>query len=272
MRPIASSPQLFALLSALVEERTGLHFAPSNAEAFWSRVVARVQDVDLDSALDYYYLLRYDDPAGAELQRLVDLLVVHETFFFRELDHLRLAVTLLGERAAAGHRPRCWSAACATGEEPVSLAVLLAEAGLLEGVELVASDISPRVLERARSGRFSRRALRDGHPEELARRWLRVEPDAVVAPARLVDAIAWRRVNLLDGAAVAALGPFDVILCRNVLFYFQDETTRAVARRLGSALVPGGGLVVGVSESLLRLGTGLEPVDRDGTFYYRRPS
>ncbi|MFP2963513.1 CheR family methyltransferase, partial [Myxococcus sp. 1LA] len=86
----------------------------------------------------------------------------------------------------------------------------------------------------------------------------------------LVDAVDWRRVNLVDAAAVAQLGAFDAILCRNVLIYFQDDTARRVVSVLARALVPGGHLLVGTSESLMRFGTALTCEERRGTFFYTK--
>jgi chemotaxis protein methyltransferase CheR len=101
--------------------------------------------------------------------------------------------------------------------------------------------------------------------------WLEIDDRVVTAQPRLTLSIDWRRVNLVDRDAVAALGVFDVILCRNVLIYFNDPTARRVVDGLTSVLRPGGALFVGVSESLLRLGTTLICEEKQGVFLYRRP-
>jgi chemotaxis protein methyltransferase CheR len=145
------SPALFAILRALVEDRSGLHYGAAEREIFFERVGARAAEAGFDSLLDYYYFLRYDPGAGAEMRALTDALVVNETFFFRELDALRVVVAhLIAPAVRRGLRPRIWSAACSTGEEPLTLAMLLADEGLLHDVDIVASDISERVLARAR--------------------------------------------------------------------------------------------------------------------------
>lgn len=265
-------PAVFAILSGLVQEATGLHFGLDAKEQFGDRVSSRAVERGLDSLLDYYYLLRYDDKDQAELMRLVDALVVNETYFFRELDQLEVAAAFLGERARAQGHARVWCAACATGEEPLSLAMLLAERGSLSSVELVATDISTRALARAASGRFGARSLRSPPPRAVADPWLQREGDAVVVRKELVKGVRWSRVNLMDDAAVAALGAFDAVLCRNVLIYFDDSTARGVVRRLARQLAPGGGLFVGVSESLLRLGVSLTCTERGDVFFYVRAS
>jgi chemotaxis protein methyltransferase CheR len=266
------TPQLFAILRAVVEERTGLHYDHDNQDLFAERVFTRVHDRGFDSPLDYYYHLRYDDADGAEMQRLADALVVNETYFFRELDQLEVAADLLAERARAGKgQVRAWSAACATGEEPLSLAMLLDARGALDRVELVASDISTRALERARSGRYGPRSIRSAPPRALER-WIERDGATIIVRPELVARIRWLRWNLVDPPAHPALGPFDVILCRNALIYFTDERVAKVVEGLVQRLLPGGALFVGVSESLMRLRTTLSCEERGGIFYYRRPA
>lgn len=267
------SPQLFAILTGLVEEKAGLHYGLQDKEIFADKVWSRAQEAGFDSLLDYYYFLRYDDPSGAELQGLIDALVVGETFFFREMDALEILIdTALEPKVKAGARPRVWCAACSTGEEPYTLSMLLDERGLLGRVEVVATDISARALQRAREGAAPRRSLRNVPRPELARKWLKVSGDQVLVGEALRQAVDWRRVNLLDQEAIRGLGIFDVILCRNVLIYFRDETIRAVVDGLTGQLVEGGLLCVGVSESLMRFPGALECEERQGAFFYRKTS
>ncbi|MGV3621556.1 MAG: CheR family methyltransferase [Archangium sp.] len=263
---------LFTILKTLVEARAGLHYGPEEQELFLARVTARADEAGFESLLDYYYFLRYDDAGAAELERLVDTLVVNETFFFRELQPLELIVErLLPPIIASGRRPRVWSAACATGEEPYTLAMLLAEREPLSRVELIGSDISTRALQRAKSGSFGRRSLRDSGESRLTARWLQPGPDGTNIDPMLRDAINWQRINLTEPSPMPPAS-CDVILCRNVLIYFSDETTARVVRTLTQALRPGGVLFVGVAESLLRFGSSLECQELDHVFLYRKPS
>jgi chemotaxis protein methyltransferase CheR len=270
--PLKLSPQVFAILRALIEEKTGIHYPDGERELLAERVSARAEEAGFESLLDYYYYLRYDARGPTELEALVEHLVVQETYLFRELEQLRALVThFIAPRVRAGQRVRVWSAACATGEEPLSVAALLAEERCLDGVDLLATDISARALERARTGRFARRSLRALGSAPSSAAWLEPCTDgAVKADPALLERISWRRLNLLDEEGVRALGLFDVILCRNVLIYFADATTTAVVERLTGALRPGGVLAVSVTESLLRFGTALSCEERDGVFFYRK--
>lgn len=273
MSTLDASRPVFTILSALVEDWAGLHYGPSEQDIFLEKVTARAEEAGFESLLDYYYYLRYDESGGAEIEKLIDALVVNETYFFRELQPLRVLVErLVAPRVAAGFRPRIWCAASATGEEPLTLAMLLAQAGLLERVELVASDISTRALDRARSGRFSRRSLREVPDPELARRFLHEDGDCVSAAAGLAEAIVWKQINLCAPSALTVVGPCDFILCRNVLIYFSDETAVRVIRQLTQLLNPHGALFVGVSESLLRFGTSLACEEVEQVFLYRKVS
>jgi chemotaxis protein methyltransferase CheR len=163
-----------------------------------------------------------------------------------------------------------WSAACSTGEEPTTLAILLDQRELLDRVEVIASDISAAAIAKARTGTFGRRALRDGYPAELAARYLEQGPGGVRPASRITDAIRYLNINLLDAAKVRHLGTFDAILCRNVLIYFRDAQIVRVVSTLRDQLAPSGVVLVGVSESLLRFGTALACEERGGAFFYRR--
>jgi chemotaxis protein methyltransferase CheR len=269
MSDLRCSPQVFAILTALVEERTGLSYSLKDLSLFESKAAARAADAGFESMLDYYYFLRYDDPERREFDALVEALLVHETFFFRELPALEAAIeALIAPRAALGKRVRVWCAACATGEEVLTLAMLLAERELLPHVELVASDISERALAKARRGVYSVRAMRQT-PVQRAARYLAQRGSDLVADPALLAAIDFRRINLLEPPP---LGTFDLILCRNVLIYFDDQRVRRVVQTLSDMLAPGGALVVGVSESLLRFGTALRCEELRGSFFYRKDS
>jgi chemotaxis protein methyltransferase CheR len=264
------TPQLFAIFSQLIEEVCGAHYEAGNRDLLLGKLEAHALDLGYDNLLDYYYWLRYDDTGGVGLQRLVEAIQVHETYFFRELGPLAQLVD--GHLAAiirTRGRARVWSAACSTGEEPFTLAMLLDDRGLLDRVELVASDISANAIARASSGRHGLRALRDGHPRDLARRYLEVASDGISVVPRIRAAVRFLTVNLLDGDAVRRLGRFDAIVCRNVLIYFSDGQSARVVARLTESLEPAGMIALGVAESLVRLGTALVCEEHRGSFFYR---
>jgi chemotaxis protein methyltransferase CheR len=271
MSDLPMTPQVFAILSGLIEERLGLFYALADKPLFENKIAARALELGFDSALDYYYFLRYDDANGAELDALAETLVVHETFFFREFDPLQTVLKrFVVPQIEAGARPRIWCAACSTGEEPATVAMWLAERALLDAVELIASDISEAALASARTGRYRSRSLRQIPSGVDPSRWLEPDHGTFLLDPKIRGAIQWRRLNLLDGAAVQTLGTLDVVLCRNLLIYFRDDVVRRVVGQLGDRLKPGGVLLVGVSESLMRFGTRLACEEHDGVFVYRK--
>jgi chemotaxis protein methyltransferase CheR len=263
------SPQLFTVFAGLVEESSGLHYAPGDRELFASKLIAHAAERGHDLLLDYYYRLRYDDQGGAELASLIEALLVHETYLFREIGALiDLVDRHIVPIVRAGRRARVWSAACSTGEEPYTLAMLLDARGVLDAVEIIATDISPVVIELARQGRLGRRALRDDHAVELAARYTEVSAHGITVAPRIRRSVQFSTMNLVDPAA-PPLGVFDVILCRNVLIYFRDEQILRVIDRLADQIAPDGVIAVGVSESLLRFGTRLSCEQRGSSFFYR---
>jgi chemotaxis protein methyltransferase CheR len=265
--PLPSS--VFTILSGLIEERLGIFYSPSDCDLLAEKVSPRAIERGFDSLLDYYYFLRYDPAAETELAPLADALVVNETYFGREPDQLvALADRLLPQLLEERDKVRIWSAACSTGEEPLTLAGLLNDRGLLPRVELVASDISQRALSVAKAGRFKGRSLRA--LPEAAKAWLDIDGPIATVKEPLARSISWHCLNLVDLGAVAELGRFDVILCRNVLIYFRDATIKTLTATFENSLTRGGYLLIGASESLLRLGTGLQCEEHGGAFFYRK--
>jgi chemotaxis protein methyltransferase CheR len=268
-RALPLSGAVFTILSGLIEERLGLFFSPQDSEILAEKVSPRALERGFDSLLDYYYYLRYDAGAAEELERLAEALVVNETYLGRELDQLSALVDqLLPPLLAERGRARIWSAACSTGEEPFTLAGLLNDRGLLPRVELLASDISQRVLSVAKRGKFSGRSLRSLPPAASA--WLERDGATTSVKPELLRAVQFHQLNLSDREAVQRMGKLDVVLCRNVLIYFRDATIKAVVESLASTLNPGGYLLIGASESLLRFGAALRCEEHGGAFFYRK--
>ena len=244
----------FNFIAGLLKSRSGLVITPDKTYLLETRLSAIMRENNLVGLPALIEVLR--QPAAEALRdRVVDAMTTNETSFFRDnhpFDTLRKTVLPgLIERRAASRSLRIWSAACSTGQEPYSLAMVLKDHfPILAGwrVEIVATDISPSVLERARSGLYSTFEVQRGLPIQMLVRHF----DQVGNEWRVKDDlrrnISFRPANLLED--FSALGMFDVVLCRNVLIYFDQETKTRILRAIAKNLASDGSLLLGGAESV----------------------
>ena len=266
------SRQSLTLLCDLIEETTGNYYNEQNLDLLGMKLENRLAERGLVSFLDYYYFLRYDPVREEEWPLLESAITVNETYFWREPGALELAVRELLPEIRARHKrpPRVWHAACASGEEPYSLVMALQEAGMSESVHLLATDLDRKVLELARHAIYRKRSVRP-LPEGWLERYFEALPGELWAlNAEVAARVSLRRLNLMDAAELERLPNFDLIFCRNVLLYFRTQRIQELLGRLGRLLTPGGYLVVGASESLLRFAPELEFEERGGVVVYRK--
>jgi chemotaxis protein methyltransferase CheR len=243
-----------------VERLTGIHLSPIKKAMLSGRLAKRLRDCGLSSFADYYRWID-DDGDREERQIAIDLITTNETFFFREPKHFdALRQNFLP--AMAGRRLRVWSAACSSGEELYSLAMILAaELGLDGAWDLLGSDISSRMLATARRGLYDMERAHHIPPDYLKRYCLRGTGEysgTLLVDRLLRQRVQLSRVNLIE--PLPELGQFDVIFLRNVIIYFDAETKRRVVRAVADKLRPGGWLVVGHSESLIGAPLHLESI------------
>ncbi|MGA9525620.1 MAG: CheR family methyltransferase [Myxococcaceae bacterium] len=263
-------------LATLLLERAGLKIAADGFHGLKLALKERMPALGIDDAEEYVRRLR--ERAGEhELRSLLPLVTVTHTEFFRDQRQFRaLEKNLLPEALARarrdGRKVRIWSAGCATGEEPYSLAMVLADMGAKpEEVDLWATDLNQAAVESARVGRYSLRRVGAVSPERVSRYFTPTEDGYQVRPL-LRDYVRFEGLNLA-APVFGKLGDrsFDVILCRNVIIYFDLPTIRGLMDRFHAALLPGAFLVLGYSESLFRVYDRFEMVEVDGAFLYRRP-
>jgi chemotaxis protein methyltransferase CheR len=262
---------VFVLLRDLIRDRIGVSFDDDKRDLLASKLADRLGHLGLKSFLDYFYLLRYGSGAEAEWPRLTDALSVQETYFWREFDQVRALVdVLVPQHVAAGRGPvRVWSAACATGEEPLSIAMALAEAGWFRRaeVEVVASDVSPAALEKARSGVYRERSFR-ALPPALREKYFAPVPGGWRVDPELHARVRFVAANLLEPADTAPLACSPFVFCRNVFIYFSAATVARVVKHFAERMPRPGYLFPGVSESLLRATTTLQLEEIGSAFVY----
>jgi len=199
-------------------------------------------------------------------------MTTNETFFFRDkipFDHMRETILPVLTQARANRRSlRIWSAASSTGQEPYSIAMLLKEAGQsLQGwrIEIVASDLSQSVLEKSKAGLFSQFEVQRGLPIQLLVKHFTQVGELWQINADIRAMVQYRQLNLLHD--FAQLGTFDVVFCRNVLIYFDQETKTGIFDRLAKVLEPDGVLALGAAESVIGVSDAFKPYpDRRGLY------
>jgi chemotaxis protein methyltransferase CheR len=261
-----------ALIRTLINERTGMYFDNGKSDLLIDKLSPLVIERGFSSYLDFYYLLKYDEGARAEWQDVMNALSVQETYFWREIDQVRALVqTLLPQWHArkGGSTLRIWSAACATGEEPLTIAMALNEAGWFEraSIEIVASDASSKAIERAVRGVYRARAFRN-LPPELRDRYFEPEGADWRVRSDLHGRIKWNVANLMEEEQIAPLASADAIFCRNVFIYFSENTIRRAVHSFAKFIRPPGHLFIGAAESLLRLSTDFNLIEIDDAFVY----
>jgi chemotaxis protein methyltransferase CheR len=264
------------LLRDLVHGHAGLYYDEQRLDFLRDRLSPLAVDRGFDSLLDYYYLLKYDANAEEEWTRAIDALSVQETYFWREFDQVRALVDSIVPRLISlGRRPvRIWSVPCATGEEPLSLAMALEEAGWFDRamIEIHASDASAAALARARTGRYGARAFRQLSPE-LRHKYFDADAersDWTVKSALAARVSSWTRVNVVR-ASELMLSRCDVIFCRNLFIYFNEASVRQVVEAFADRMPSPGFLCVGASESLLRVTARFDLQDIAGAYVYVKP-
>ena len=266
------TPSAFALLRDLIHDRTGIYFEDGKQDILADKLSPRVIEAGFDSFLDYYYLLKYDTSRQEEWDRLMDTLSVQETYFWRETDQIKaLTEVILPEytKAYPGQPIHIWSAACATGEEPLSIAMALAESDWLGRMRFVihASDASPKALEKARQGVYRDRSFRN-LPPQLKAKYFQEGPDGHRVSPLLHEKILWGRANLMVEEEIRSLARYPFIFCRNVFIYFSEKSIMRAVELFHRYMPTPGYLFTGASESLLRITRDFELEEMGGAFVY----
>ena len=262
------------LLRDLIASRTGIYYDDGRIDVMRDRLSPLAIERGFDSLLDYYYLLKYDTGDLTAWPKVMDALSVLETYFWREADQFQaLAREIVPAIAAArSGAVRIWSIPCATGEEPLSIAMALEEAGCFGrfAIEIHASDASARALARAQERRYGERSFRQ-LPLAWRDKYFVRDGNGWRVRESLFDRItSWTRVNLMDPVESATLERSDVVFCRNLFIYFTPDAIRDVVSRLAAHMPRPGYLCVGTAESLLRLTTSFELRDIGGAYVYVR--
>ena len=248
------TPTDFDYVSQVLRRRSGLVLTPEKAYLIQSRVAPLLRRHGLASLEALVLRMRGGDE---KLTRdVVEAMTTNESFFFRDktpFDHFeKLILPRLLQARAAERRLRIWCAAASTGQEPYSLAMILRErAHLLKDwkVDIVGTDLSTEVLERAKAGLYSQFEVQRGLPVQLLVKYFTKEGDQYRIKDEIRGAVQYKVANLLD--PFVGFGTFDVVFCRNVLIYFDEPTKRSVLDRIAHLMPDDGYLLLGAAESVV---------------------
>lgn len=266
------------LLSDYVRDYCGLLIHDSQELLFQKRVKKRVDANKLVSAKEYYHFLRFDSKGAEEMRELVNILTVNETYFFRESPHMEmfsnLLFRILKTRNTDKKILRIWSAACSNGAEPYSLAILIVESGMFPlndwKIEIVGTDINTEMVRAARKGVFTASAFRIT-PAQLRDKYFKeIEKGCWEVDDKIKRMVSFSQMNLHSASQMRLVRDMDVILCRNVLIYFDDTGKKEVVERFYDSLAPEGYLVIGQSESLFRITNVYNIVPMGNAILYQR--
>ncbi len=264
----------FLILRNLIHERTGIFFENDKKESMADKLSPFLIEKGFNSFLDYYYLLRYDSASEEEWNRLVDIITVPETFFWREADQINALVKILMpqfQNLQKNKPVKIMSIPCSSGEEPLTIAMALHEGGWYEkaSIEIYAADISPKAIKKARTGVYRDFSFRNTS-SYIREKYFTREKDGWHINPSMLPKVKFEVINLFDESYYDRIGRLNIIFCRNVFIYFSNDSIRRALKIFHRKLVMPGYLCVGSSESLFKITNDFEFQDIGGALIYEK--
>jgi len=268
---------VFRLLRDLISDHCGIYFDEQSRYMLERRLNRRLKKHGFDNFRDYYRFLLFGKEKEEELSEVIDVLTVNETYFFREAKQFKaFSDEICGELRKLNQetrRLRIWSAGCASGEEPYTVAMIMLELqNEFNGwdVEIIGSDINQRVLQSAKNGYFRKNSFRS-IDDYYRRRYFSKDGDGYRIKDEVKRLVSFNSLNILDKKRAAVVGPMDVIFCRNVLIYFNTSAKKAAIENFYQRLADGGYLLLGHAESLMNLSTSFALKHLKNDMVYQKP-
>jgi chemotaxis protein methyltransferase CheR len=255
-------PADFMKISQILYTIAGIRLTAGKEELVRSRLIKRLRALNLNDFHEYLKFIE-QDRTSQELHLMIDLLTTNKTSFFRENQHFEyMRNHILPDLKKSGTGMRIWSAGCSSGEEPYSIAMLMQEEWSqhdCRNVRILATDISDRILTKARAGEYEKENLQDipaGYVSKYFKMVSTTSTKTYAVQDNIKTMVRFGRLNLMGEWPMK--GPFDVIFCRNVMIYFDSETQLRLVQRFRDFLTPGGHLLIGHSESLVSNSGGMK--------------
>jgi chemotaxis protein methyltransferase CheR len=269
----------FLQLRDFIYAQSGIFIAEARKYLVENRLNNRIKTLNLKNFGEYYYYLRFDPNRREELTKLFEVITTNETSFWRNPPQLQIFQenVLKGEleklRRSGRKKLRIWSAGCSTGEEPYTLAIILHEVLKNEiatwDIKITANDLSEAVLTAARKGVYTAYALRTTPQDITARYFIKDGSNYQIDP-KMKRLISFGPINLSDKMMLRRVERSNIIFCRNVIIYFDEEMKRQVIESFYDNLLPGGCMLIGHSESLHNISRAFKPEYNAGTIVYRK--
>ena len=275
------TPEEFELFRDFIEKHCGILLGPDKAYLVEHRLAGLVNRMGCDSYHDLYNLARRERACGPVCSQIIDAITTQETSWFREVRHFNILKDVLlpnlWESVRQGRKRTIsiWSAACATGQEPYSIAITAAEFcrtirhedGCPQNIQIKASDISETALAMARSGIYDNAAMERGLDESRRRRFFKKEGKLWRIDDDLKSMVEFSRFNLKQ--AMTGLAVLDVVFLRNVVIYFSEQLKKDLFHRVAERLHPGGWMFLGTGETVVGHTDKFEIIEFEGAVVYR---
>ncbi|MFP4084144.1 MAG: CheR family methyltransferase [Desulfonatronovibrio sp.] len=268
----------FIQLRDFIYNQSGIYIGDNRKYLLENRLINRLKANNLKSFGEYYYFLRYDKNRKIELNKLFEVITTNETSFYRNPPQIKVFQDVILEkiirlkRRESKRKLHIWSAGCSSGEEPYTLSIILHEVLKSElplwDVKITANDLSSAVLQTARHGIYSQYALRSTPPDIVRKYFEEPSPGRFAVQDKVKKLIEFKQANLNDRMQLKKIPGSEVIFCRNVMIYFDDEMKKNVVSSFYDNLHPGGYLFIGHSESLHNISRTFKPVHHPGAIVY----
>lgn len=268
---------VFRLIRDFLNDYCGIYFDDKSKYIVERRLNRRLKIHHMRDFREYYRLLMYDKKRDEELQAIIDILTVNETYFFREQNQLAAfseeIIPELMKKNKDKKSINIWSAGCSTGEEPYTVAMLTLEKGVQNNldVNILGSDISRRVLQVAREGIYKRNSFRATNQYFIKNYFQEQQNGDQKISDKVKGLVNFNCLNLIDPFKVKFVGKMDVIFCRNVLIYFSKDARKKVIENFSEALKEGGYLLLGYTESLMNISTAFTLKHLKNDMVYQKP-
>lgn len=269
----------FADLRSFIYEATGIDIPERRKYLLENRLGSRLSELNLKTFADYSKYLRLSSGKDKELIHLCEKITTNETSFFRDIKQLEvfrdhvLADVVEAQQQSGRKELNVWSAGCSSGEEPYTLGIMLHELLRMSiigwRIRISANDISAAMLEKARRGVYNQYSFKTT-PQEMLDKYFTKEPDGFKVHPKVQKLVQFASLNLNDRTALKRVPKSQIIFCRNVIIYFDEEMKKKVINAFYDNLVPGGYLILGHSESIHKFSRVFKPIIKPGGMFYRK--